>query len=94
MSWSKENALDQLQVCIDTAPARDGIGELFVSEMSWFFPTESLQLFGFEDDHSFGVLRSSVHWTWAVGVGLPAHLDPKDSRWFSTDCIESPPVGS
>jgi len=28
------------------------------------------------------------------GPGLPAHLDPKDSRWFSTDCIEPPPVGS
>jgi hypothetical protein len=23
-----------------------------------------------------------------------AHFDPKDSRWFSTDCIEPPPVGS
>lgn len=28
------------------------------------------------------------------GPGLPDHLDPKDSRWFSTDCIEPPPVGS
>jgi hypothetical protein len=28
------------------------------------------------------------------GPGLPAPLDPKDSRWFSTDCIEPPPVGS
>jgi hypothetical protein len=28
------------------------------------------------------------------GPGLPDHLDPKDPRWFSTDCIEPPPVGS
>jgi SAM-dependent methyltransferase len=28
------------------------------------------------------------------GPGLPDHLDPKDSRWFSTDCIEPPPVES
>ena len=28
------------------------------------------------------------------GLGLPAHFDPKDPRWFSTDCIEPPPVGS
>jgi len=28
------------------------------------------------------------------GPGLPAHFDPKDPRWFSTDCIEPPPVGS
>jgi hypothetical protein len=26
------------------------------------------------------------------GPGLPDHLDPKDRRWFSTDCIEPPPV--
>jgi hypothetical protein len=28
------------------------------------------------------------------GPGLPDHLDPKEPRWFSTDCIEPPPVGS
>jgi len=28
------------------------------------------------------------------GPGLPDHLDPTDPRWFSTDCIEPPPVGS
>jgi hypothetical protein len=28
------------------------------------------------------------------GPGLPDRLDPKDPRWFSTDCIEPPPVGS
>ncbi|HEX3475008.1 MAG TPA: type IIL restriction-modification enzyme MmeI [Kofleriaceae bacterium] len=28
------------------------------------------------------------------GLGLPDHLDPKDPRWFSTDCIEPPPVES
>lgn len=28
------------------------------------------------------------------GPGLPDHLDPKDLRWSSTDCIEPPPVGS
>ena len=26
------------------------------------------------------------------GPGLPDHLDPKDPRWFSPDCIEPPPV--
>ena len=28
------------------------------------------------------------------GPGLPEHLDPKDPRWYSTDCIEPPPVES
>lgn len=26
------------------------------------------------------------------GPGLPDHLDPKDPRWTSTDCIEPPPL--
>ena len=26
------------------------------------------------------------------GPGLPDDLDPKDPRWFSTDCIEPPPI--
>jgi SAM-dependent methyltransferase len=175
-----------------------------------YVPTDSLQLFGFDDDYSFGILQSDLHWRWAValgskieertrytmevwstfawpqdptesqvatvadaarrlrrvraelmeqngwtlralyqaaevdgphplkdaqaaldaavadaygmppdqsptefllelnqlvvqdeeqgrkvrGPGLPDHLDPKDSRWFSTDCIEPPPVES
>jgi len=28
------------------------------------------------------------------GPGLPDHLDPKDPRWMSTDCIEPPPLGN
>ena len=28
------------------------------------------------------------------GPGLPDHLNPKDARWFSTDCIEPPSVES
>lgn len=27
------------------------------------------------------------------GPGLPPHLDPKDPRWTSTDCIQPPPLG-
>lgn len=34
-----------------------------------FFPTESLQLFAFDDDYSFGILQSNTHWTWAAAVG-------------------------
>ncbi len=28
------------------------------------------------------------------GPGLPPHLDPKDPRWTSTDCIQPPPLES
>ncbi len=33
------------------------------------FPTHSLQLFGFDDDYSFGILQSNSHWSWAVSQG-------------------------
>jgi hypothetical protein len=34
-----------------------------------FFPTHSLQVFGFDDDYSFGILQSNIHWRWAVAQG-------------------------
>ena len=34
-----------------------------------FFPTHSLQLFAFDDDYSFGVLQSNIHWRWAMVQG-------------------------
>lgn len=42
---------------------------VFVFISRALFPTHSLQLFGLEDDYSFGILQSSFHWTWATGVG-------------------------
>jgi hypothetical protein len=34
-----------------------------------FLPIHSLQLFGFDDDYSFGILQSTLHWRWALGKG-------------------------
>jgi hypothetical protein len=39
----------------------------------------------FVDPHIFGSVCQGI---------MAAHFDPKDSRWFNTDCIEPPPVGS
>jgi hypothetical protein len=40
------------------------------------------------------VAEDEQHGRKVRGPGLPDHLDPKDPRWFSTDCIEPPPVES
>lgn len=32
-------------------------------------PTNSLQLFAFEDDYTFGILQSAVHWAWTQAMG-------------------------
>lgn len=42
---------------------------VFVFLSRAFLPTESLQLFAFDDDYSFGILQSNIHWCWAVAQG-------------------------
>ncbi len=42
---------------------------IFVFISRAFLPTHSLQVFAFDDDYSFGVLQSSVHWLWAAMNG-------------------------
>lgn len=46
-----------------------------------FLPTESLQLFSFCDDYTFGVLQSNLHWAWAVGIGSKIKEDTR----YTTD---------
>ena len=42
---------------------------MFVFLSRAFAPTESLQIFSFDDDYSFGIIQSSLHWRWAVAKG-------------------------
>lgn len=51
------------------ACSRHAARPVFVFLSRSFLPTESLQVFAFEDDYSFGVLQSSAHWAWAVAKG-------------------------
>lgn len=39
-----------------------GIGSKFV-------PTNTLQLFAFDDDYSFGIIQSDLHWVWSMAKG-------------------------
>jgi hypothetical protein len=34
-----------------------------------FVPTNTLQVFSFDDDYSFGVIQSGLHWVWAKVAG-------------------------
>ncbi len=46
---------------------------LFLS--SKFIPTDTLYVFAYDDDYSFGVVQSSSHWHWAVGKGARVRED-------------------
>lgn len=58
------SGLRRIVVC-----SRHAARPIFVFLSRKYFPTESLQLFAFDDDYSFGVLQSNLHWRWAVAVG-------------------------
>src|SRR5205814_7546521 len=39
---------------------------IFMFVSSTIRPSNLIQVFGFEDDYSFGILQSSLHWIWFV----------------------------
>jgi SAM-dependent methyltransferase len=69
---SQIETLDRIVVC-----SRHAARPIFAFLSREFFPTESLQLFGFSDDYSFGILQSSFHWRWTVGVGSKIKEDTR-----------------
>jgi hypothetical protein len=40
-------------------------------------PSDALQVFAFDDDYSFGVLQSDVHWRWFVARCSGLKIDPR-----------------
>jgi hypothetical protein len=57
--------------------SRHAARPIFVFLSRSLFPTESLQLFAYADDYSFGILQSGFHWTWAVGIGSKIKEDTR-----------------
>lgn len=66
---------------------------IFVFLSRAFLPTDSLQLFAFDDDYSFGVLQSSAHWRWAVGKGSKIKEDTRYTMevWSTFPWPQDPP---
>jgi hypothetical protein len=48
---------------------------VFVFLSAAFVPTNTLQLFTFEDDYSFGILQSGLHWAWTKAKGGKVRAD-------------------
>jgi hypothetical protein len=83
--------LQRIVVC-----SRHAARPIFAFLSRRYFPTESLQLFGFDDDYSFGILQSAFHWRWAVGVGSKIKEDTRYTGevWSSFPWPQEPPEGS
>jgi hypothetical protein len=73
--------------------SRHAARPVFVFLSTEFFATESMQLFGFADDYSFGILQSSFHWRWAVGIGSKIKEDTRYTGdvWESFPWPQDPP---
>ncbi len=63
------------------ACSRHAARPIFVFISKAFVPNDSLQLFGFDDDYSFGILQSNIHWGWAVAQGSKIK---EDTRYTTT----------
>jgi type I restriction-modification system DNA methylase subunit len=48
---------------------------IFVFYSTRFVPTNTLQLFSFDDDYSFGIIQSSCHWDWTKANGGRVRAD-------------------
>ncbi len=42
---------------------------IFVFLSTRYVPNNTLQIFAFDDDYSFGIIQSSLHWTWTKAKG-------------------------
>jgi SAM-dependent methyltransferase len=56
--------LERLVVCV-----RVQSRPIFVFLSRGFLASDSLQLFAYDDDYSFGIIQSSLHWAWTKAKG-------------------------
>lgn len=59
-----------------------------------FVPSDSLQLFAFDDDYSFGIIQSSLHWAWtkAKGGRLKSDIRYTSDVWKTFPWPQEPTV--
>ncbi|HKY34440.1 MAG TPA: DNA methyltransferase [Polyangiaceae bacterium] len=68
--WHRRDFLDEVKTLQRViACSRVASRPIFFFLSTQVVPVEQLQLFGYEDDYSFGVLQSSAHWQWAAVKG-------------------------
>ena len=77
LSWSREDLMKKIRkikrYCVCARVTKRDIFEFVSSSIN---PNDSLIVFTFEDDYSFGILQSCMHWIWfqhrggSLGTGL------------------------
>lgn len=59
---------------------------------SKFVPNNTLQVFAFDDDYTFGILQSTLHWEWtkAKGSRVRADIDYTTAVWTTFPWAQEP----
>lgn len=67
---------------------------IYVFLSTSFVPTNTLQVFAFDDDYSFGVLQSGAHWAWLLAKGGERRQDIRytSAVWSTFPWPQEPPV--
>lgn len=65
---------------------------IFVFLSCKFVPTNTLQIFAFDDDYTFGVIQSSLHWAWtkAKGGRLKSDIRYTSAVWKTLPWPQAP----
>jgi SAM-dependent methyltransferase len=50
---------------------------IFVFLSTQFVPTNTMQVFAFDDDYSFGIIQSGLHWAWLKAKGGKVSVRPR-----------------
>jgi hypothetical protein len=64
-------------ICCSNPQARP----IFAFLSTAFVPTNTMQVFAFQDDYSFGIIQSSLHWNWLQAKGGKVSVRPR----YTTD---------
>jgi SAM-dependent methyltransferase len=67
---------------------------IFVFLSTQFVPTNTMQVFAFDDDYSFGIIQSGLHWMWLRAKGGKISVRPRYTAevWKTFPWPQHPPA--
>jgi hypothetical protein len=78
--WRPQKAREDFMSSVENKPriivcASPQARPIFTFISTRFVPTNTLQVFAFDDDYSFGIIQSSLHWVWTKAKGGKVRAD-------------------
>jgi SAM-dependent methyltransferase len=94
LDWFKREMLDELKgISRYIACSRVTSRPIFEFIATTIRPSDALMVFAFEDDYSFGIIQSNMHWNWFIEKCSTMKGDPRyttDSVWDTFPWPQTP----